>query len=294
MIMALGVGAVSAALFHLVSHAFFKALLFLSAGAVIQSVGGEHDIRRMGGLWRLRPVTFAAVLAGAASLAAVPFVTAGFYSKDLIISTVLASGGTEGRLLWLAGTAGALLTGIYAFRPLFIAFFGRPRSGLTHAPGRAMQVPMLVLTVLALVGGLIDVPALLKGFDAARGAHGSEQLGPELIVVAAGLLGILLAFVAFATGRTSVLPRWLEKGAGAGLGFDRLYDWLLVQPFLALARLIRRDPVDRAFEGLGRAAAWVHRWLTATQTGRLRWYASATTLGGVLVVGIMVLLAVQS
>jgi NADH-quinone oxidoreductase subunit L len=294
MIMALGVGAVSAAMFHLVSHAFFKALLFLAAGGVILSFGGEHDIRRMGGLWRRRPVVFAGFLAGAASLAAVPLVTAGFYSKDLIISTVLAAGGTEGRLLWLAGTLGAFLTGIYSFRPLFMVFFGRTRSDLQDRPGWIMALPMLVLTVLALAGGLIDVPALLGGLDASSAAHESGALAPELIVVAAGLLGILVAYIAFATGRASILPHWLERAAHTGLGFDRLYDLLLVRPFLALTRAIRQDPVDRAFEGLGRAAAWTHRWLSATQTGRLRWYASATTLGGVLVVGAMLLLAVQS
>ena len=294
MIMALGVGAVSATMFHLVTHAFFKALLFLSAGAVILSFGGEHDIRRMGGLWRRRPVTFAAFLAGAASLAAVPLVTAGFYSKDLIISTVLASGGTGGWLLWLAGTLGAFLTGVYSFRPLFWVFFGRPSSDLKGAPGLTMAVPMLLLTVLALAGGLLDVPGLLGGLDPAPAAHDAGLLGPELVVVGVGLLGILLAYLAFATGHTSVLPHWLERGAGAGLGFDRLYDLLLVRPFLALTRGIRRDPVDRAFEGLGRAAGWTHRWLSATQTGRLRWYASGTALGGVLVVGAMLLLAVQS
>jgi len=276
------------------SHAFFKALLFLSAGGIIMTFGGEHDIRKMGGIWRKRPVTFIAFLAGAASLAAFPLVTSGFYSKDLIISTALESGGTDGRLLWLAGTFGAFLTGIYSFRPLFIVFFGSTKSKLQGTPGWAMAVPMLVLSALALAGGLINVPALLGFLDATHGTHDSGGLGPELIVVGAGLLGILLAYIAFATGHTSVLPRWLERGAFAGLGFDRLYDWVLVQPFLAFTRAIRRDPVDWVFEGVGRIAAWTHRWLSATQTGRLRWYASATTLGGVLVVGAMLLLAVQS
>jgi len=294
MIMALGVGAVSAAMYHLVSHAFFKALLFLAAGGIILSFGGEHDIRKMGGIWRRRPVTFAAFLAGAASLAAFPLVTAGFYSKDLIIATTLEAGRMDGRLLWLAGTFGAFLTGIYAFRPLFLVFFGPAKTRLTGAPGWAMVIPMLVLTVLALAGGLIDIPALLGGLDATHARQGAGGLLAELIVVGAGLLGIVLAYIAFATGHSSVLPPWLEQGALAGLGFDRLYDWGLVRPFLALARGIRRDPVDWAFEGLGRAAAWSHRWLSATQTGRLRWYASATALGGVLVVGAMLLLAVAA
>jgi len=294
MLMALGVGAVSAAMFHLLSHAFFKALLFLCAGAVILSFGGEHDVRRMGGLWRRRPVTFIGFLAGAASLAAVPLVTAGGYSKELILSEALANGGSEGRLLWLAGTVGALLTGMYAFRSVFLVFFGRPKSSITDTPGLAMRVPILVLAVLALAGGLIDIPALLGGLDRAHSPGEGTRWLTELVSTAAGLLGKLAAYLAFATGRGSLLPRWLEDFAGAGLGFDWLYQRLFVRPFLALAQLIRNDPVDRIFEGLGHAADSTHRWLSATQTGRLRWYASATALGGVLMVGAMLLLAVQS
>ena len=294
MIIALGVGAVSAAMFHLVSHAFFKALLFLCAGAVIQSLGGEHDVRRMGGLWRRRPLTFIGFLAGAASLAAVPLVTAGYYSKELILSEALASGGSAGRLLWLAGTVGALLTGMYAFRSVFMVFLGRPKTGVTDRPGLSMRLPILVLAVLALMGGLIDMPTLLGGLDHVRNPEQSTQWLTEAISVAAGLLGILAAYVAFATGPGSLLPRWLEDFAGAGLGFDWVYDRLFVQPSLALVRVIRNDPVDQSLEGLGRAVGRAHRWLSATQTGRLRWYASATAMGGVLVVGAMMLLSVQS
>jgi NADH-quinone oxidoreductase subunit L len=127
MFLALGVGAVSAALFHLVTHAFFKALLFLTAGAVILGLHGEHDIRRMGGLRKSRPVTFACFLIGVASLAALPLVTAGFYSKALVLDAAWAAGGA-GRLLWLAGAAGAFVTALYAFRVLFLVFFGTRRS----------------------------------------------------------------------------------------------------------------------------------------------------------------------
>jgi NADH-quinone oxidoreductase subunit L len=294
MIMALGIGSVSAAMYHLLSHAFFKALLFLCAGAIILSFGGEHDVRRMGGLWRRRPVTFIGFLAGAASLAAVPFVTAGSYSKELILGEALASGGTEGRLLWLAGTVGALLTGMYAFRSVFLVFLGRPKTSITDRPGLAMRLPILALAVLALAGGLVDIPALLGGLDQIRRPEVSTKWLTELISIAAGLLGILAAYLAFAAGPGSLLPRWLEDFAGAGLGFDWLYERLFVRPFLALERAIRSDPVDRAVEGLARAAGWTHNQLSATQTGRLRWYASTTVLGGVLIVGTMLWLAVQA
>jgi len=157
-----------------------------------------------------------------------------------------------------------------------------------------MRLPILVLAVLALMGGLIDMPTLLGGLDHVRNPEQSTQWLTEAISVAAGLLGILAAYVAFATGPGSLLPRWLEDFAGAGLGFDWVYDRLFVQPSLALVRVIRNDPVDQSLEGLGRAVGRAHRWLSATQTGRLRWYASATAMGGVLVVGAMMLLSVQS
>lgn len=155
-----------------------------------------------------------------------------------------------------------------------------------------MRLPMLVLAALALAGGLIDVPALLGGYDGTPGeAAATGPMGPELFVVLAGMLGILLAYLSFAAGRDSPLPGWLAGPAGAGLGFDRLYDRLAVRPFLAAARDIREDPLDRPVQGLARGASGLHRWLSATQTGRLRWYASATALGGVALVGAMLLLA---
>jgi len=292
MVMALGVGSVSAALYHLMTHAFFKALLFLAAGAVIQSMNGEHDIRKMGGLWRQRPIAFTGFLAGAASLAALPLVTAGFYSKGMILDAALSAGGTEGRLLWLAGTTGAFLTALYIFRPVFLVFFGPIGIEPTARPGLAMALPILVLSALALGGGLIDVPALLAGFNGPGVQIPATRLVAELIVVGLGLLGVLLAYLAFAARRTSLLPAWLGDWAYTGLGFDWLYHRLILAPYLAIARLVRRDPVDRPFDGLAWTARRGHRLLSATQTGQLRWYASATVLGGVLVVGTVLLLAV--
>ncbi|MGH8297045.1 MAG: NADH-quinone oxidoreductase subunit L, partial [Steroidobacteraceae bacterium] len=127
MFLALGIGAWSAAIFHFMTHAFFKALLFLAAGVVIQRLGEEHDIFRMGGLRRRLPLAFWSFLIGSAALAALPFVDAGFYSKDLILFDVWESG-PDGPWLWAAGTLGALLTSIYIFRAVFVVFFGEART----------------------------------------------------------------------------------------------------------------------------------------------------------------------
>ena len=160
MFLALGVGAWSAAIFHFMTHAFFKALLFLAAGVVIKSLGDEHDIHKMGGLRRELPVTFWTFLIGAASLSALPLVTAGFYSKDMILFAAFAS--ERGNVwLWAAGIAGAFLTGLYAFRMVFLVFFGKARTGVTERPGTAVQLPLIVLAVLSLVSGFIQMPAVI-------------------------------------------------------------------------------------------------------------------------------------
>jgi len=133
MFLALGVGAWSAAIFHLVTHAFFKALLFLSAGVVIQALDNEHDILKMGGLKKGLPAAFWAFFIGAASLSALPLVTSGFYSKEMILNGVWASA-AGGPWLWATGVAGAIITSLYTFRVVFLVFFGRETSRLMQRP----------------------------------------------------------------------------------------------------------------------------------------------------------------
>jgi NADH-quinone oxidoreductase subunit L len=160
MFLALGVGAWSAAIFHFMTHAFFKALLFLGAGVVIVEMHEEHDIFKMGGLRRALPVTFWTFLAASASLAAVPVITAGFYSKDLILFETWASP-IGGPWLWLAGLVGALLTSIYTFRMVFVTFFGDMQRKPDGRAGWLMLGPLVVLGVLAIVGGFVDLPPTL-------------------------------------------------------------------------------------------------------------------------------------
>ena len=163
MFLALGVGAWSSAIFHLMTHAFFKALLFLSAGVVIMRLHEEHDIFRMGGLRKKLPVAFWTFLIGSASLAALPLFTAGFYSKDLILWQAWSSAGGNA-WLWAAGWAGAILTGLYIFRVVFLVFFGEARTAMppeTRRPGLRITIPLIVLAALSLVGGWIETPPFL-------------------------------------------------------------------------------------------------------------------------------------
>ncbi|MDX5423024.1 MAG: NADH-quinone oxidoreductase subunit L, partial [Hymenobacteraceae bacterium] len=157
MFLALGVGAWSAGIFHFMIHAFFKALLFLCAGAIILALHHEQDMRHMGGLRRSMPVVFWTFLIGAASLAALPVITAGFYSKDQILWYTLA--GPQGSIwLYAAGLAGAFITSIYTFRMVFMTFFGESKTHVAHPPGKIITVPLIILAILSLFGGFIELP----------------------------------------------------------------------------------------------------------------------------------------
>jgi NADH-quinone oxidoreductase subunit L len=160
MFLALGVGAFSAAVFHLMTHAFFKALLFLGAGAVILALHHEQDMGKMGGLKRELPIVFWTFLAGSAALAGLPLVTSGFFSKDLILWHAWSSP-HGGKVLWLAGIVGALFTAIYIFRLVFLVFFGPEK---THVHGHLtwkVHLPLILLAILSIAGGWVELPPLL-------------------------------------------------------------------------------------------------------------------------------------
>jgi NADH-quinone oxidoreductase subunit L len=306
MFLALGGGAWAAAIFHFMTHAFFKALLFLGAGAVILALHHEHDIFRMGGLRRRLPLTFWTFLAGAASLAGVPLVTAGFYSKDLILVTAWPSG-VLGPWLWAAGWLGAFLTALYSFRLVFVAFFGEEQQALDRRPGVLLQAPLVVLALLALAAGFLDLPPGLgdvplfthfveTALPAPAVAHPEAGGLLALLAAAASIGGIAVAYLAFLRGRRLTDPAAraplgasVGKLAVTGWGFDRLYDTVVVRPFVALATADRDDVVDLAYRGLARLGLAGNLALRRSQTGSLRWYASVAAAGTVILVALVVL-----
>jgi NADH-quinone oxidoreductase subunit L len=305
MFLALGVGAWSAAIFHFLTHAFFKALLFLGAGVVIAALADEHDLRRMGGLRRELPVTFWAFLAGAASLAALPLVTAGFYSKDLILHQAWGSS-PGGPLLWAAGMAGAFLTGLYTFRVVFLAFFGEIKMPVIQKPGMAITVSLVVFALFSLTSGFLHMPALIapvtvfadflsRSLPPAAAATVSGATEVMLLISAAivPLIGVAAAWWLFV--RAPGLPaRIAQRPAGAALhrfllagwGFDRLYDSLFVRPFVSAARLNRDDFVDLVYGGLSWCSARLSGRLVQTQSGMIRHYAVGVLLGAVIALGL--------
>jgi len=288
MFLALGVGAWSAAIFHLLTHAFFKALLFLAAGAVIFCFHHEHNIFKLGGLRKAMPLTFWSFMIGSAALSALPF-TSGFYSKHEIL---LAAFETS-PVLWAAGCLGALITGIYSFRLVFVVFFGTQSRAVEKEIGWRMSAPLLLLGILALFGGLLQIP-LGSVFPVLVNANPDHTFNlVSAITVATPVLGLLIAVLFYLTGTFSAQrlanygwARPIRQFFLSGWGMDALYDSLLVRPFKTITKLNKNDAVD----GLYFAIAWLsrrlHRMVSASQTGRVRWYASSLALGTVAIVAI--------
>lgn len=309
MFLALGVGAWSAGIFHFLVHGFFKALLFLGAGVVIHALHDEHDMFKMGGLRKQLPVTFWTFLIGASCLAAVPLITAGFYSKDAILWYSFASeqGST---VLWFAGFLGAIITAFYTFRMVFLTFFGDVKIAADHKPGNAIKIPLVILGILSLVGGFIETPQTLGGLHLFSGFLGSvlpsaslavHGIGMEatlqLITAVAALLAIFAAYRVYVKGSLG-LQKIAEDGLGGsvhsfltnGWQFDRLYDTLFVKPLSFIARINKADVIDKIFAFLAFLAKAFHYLLSLTQSGRLRWYAAGLAVGAVLTLTIIVFL----
>lgn len=303
MFLALGIGAWSSAIFHFMIHAFFKALLFLGAGAVIYSLHHEQDMFKMGGLRHKMPVVYWTFLIGAASLAAFPLITAGFYSKDQILW--LAWAGEKGNIwFYLAALIGALVTAIYTFRMVFLTFFGEEKTHTGHRAGSLMTIPLVILAVLSLVGGFIEMPhnlahvtlfsdLLSPVLPAIELRPGVEQYEWALQGLSAILcfLGIFIAYF-FYMKRPDL--RAEVKGATYGLnrfwfsgwGFDALYDTIIVKPYVFLSRANKQDALDRLYGGMVSGAEFFHRIFAQTQSGIMRWYIMGIVIGAVLILSL--------
>ena len=302
-----GVGAYGFAIFHLMTHAFFKALLFMAAGVVIHHLATEQDIRRMGGLRAELPRTHLAFLIGTLALVGIPPL-AGFWSKDAILGATLAEGGALGWTLFVAGLLGALLTGAYAFRLYYSVFHGERGDAPAHAHGHgegpaSMLLPVGILAVLSAIGGLITIPGVWHPLSdwlaetaepLVEPSTGEEYL-VSAIAVLLGLAGFLLARRAFERDRQLVTNpgawRWLEHK----LYFDELYDALFFRPAGGLARWLRgyvEEPViERSLDEIGSGTLQAGGGLARVQSGLLRTYA--LTIAFAVFVLVVVFVAVR-
>jgi NADH-quinone oxidoreductase subunit L len=312
MFLALGVGAWSAAIFHFMTHAFFKALLFLGAGVVISALNQEHDMYKMGGLRKQLPVTFWTFFIGSASLSALPLVTAGYYSKDMILWQVWTSGREN---LWLLffGIIGAFLTAIYTFRMFFLTFAGNATAQVNRRPGILMTLPLIILAALSLIGGYIEIPANYAHFpvlstflqtalplSTQAGAVPGKEGNLQFITSMLAIIGIIFGYRVFLhspqhTGKSEQSARGPVSNAIClflyqGWNFDLLYDKAFVRPLLWIARVNRNDFIDLFYKAIALLFRFLNRLLVFTQSGKLRWYVMGIALGAVILIGVVELL----
>ncbi len=288
MFLGLGVGAFSAGIFHLVTHAFFKALLFLGAGSVIHALGGEQDLRNMGGLRKHTPVTFATILCAAVAIAGVPPFS-GFHSKDAIL---LAAYHHAPWMYWI-GVVTAGMTAFYVFRAVFLAFFGSARNPEhhPHESPAVVTLPLVALGLLSLAGGYFNVPGFLGPlFPVAEEGHSTVLVA---ISVISGFAGIALAWLFYlarpglagsAASSFGALYRWVYNKYYV----DEAYNAVVVQPVVnssdrILWRGIDVGLIDGVVNGIGSRARGLGGVLKLFQSGNIRSYAAWVLAGAVLV-----------
>jgi len=313
MFFALGVSAYSAAMFHLMTHAFFKALLFLGAGSVIHAMSDEQDIRKMGGIWRLIPITYAMMWIGSLALAGIPFF-AGYYSKDMILEAAYAAHSGVGAYAFWLGIAAALMTAFYSWRLIILTFHGRPRANdrvmaHVHESPAIMTVPLAVLAVGALFSGMVaynwfvgegreafwgEAIFVLHEHDTIEAAHHVPSWVPMAPFIA-GVIGIALAYLFYmfvpqlpgiVTGALGGLYRFVYRK----WMFDELYDRLFVQPARYLGYGLWKSGDGAIIDGVGpdgiaAATRDVAFRAARLQSGYVYHYAFVMVIGVVLLVG---------
>lgn len=306
MFLALGVGAWSAAIFHFFTHAFFKALLFLAAGAVIETLHHEHNIFNMGGLRKKMPVVFYTFLAGAAALAALPLVTAGFFSKDLILWYAW-SAANGNAFFWILALAGAFITALYSTRLMLVVFGGAPKTPIGELPGRLMTLPLIVLAFFSIAAGFIEWPHNLLHItwfsdhvqQVLPATLVKDNLPSEFIfqaiAVVITLAGVYLGYGLYRRGsgvrwQQSPLLSAIRNFLFSGWKFDQLYDAIFVKPFVFIARINKADVFDQLYNGLAQGNLKLNRLLSVSQNGSLRWYIAGVLIGILFIITLQLLL----
>ncbi|HGN1752941.1 TPA: NADH-quinone oxidoreductase subunit L [Proteus mirabilis] len=292
MFLALGAQAWDGAIFHLMTHAFFKALLFLSAGSVIIACHHEQNIFKMGGLRKKIPFVYACFLIGGGALAALPLLTAGFFSKDEILWGAYANGHFN---LMLAGLIGAFFTSLYTFRLIFIVFHGETKTEAHQVKGFTHTFPLAVLALLStFIGALITQP-LGDVFPESTVTHEGKYV-LEILSGVVAIVGVAIAAWLYLKQRQLVSQvantktgRFFSTWWFHAWGFDALYEVLFVKPYKGAAWLIQNDPVNQFFNLFGCLFKGANKGLSFSENGLARWYAASLGLGAVLVIALLLL-----
>jgi NADH-quinone oxidoreductase subunit L len=307
MFVALSFGAFSAAMFHLTTHAFFKALLFLAAGSIIHSLGGEQDIRKMGGLNKSMPKTYWTFLIATLAITGIPPLS-GFFSKDEILLHVLM----HSVPFWIFATFGVLLTAFYMFRLFYLAFFGKFRGTSVehhhlHESPLVMTIPLMVLAFLSVIGGFFNLPKIFEGTerlntflspvfaDASRFIHNRYRFSDdynEILIMAVPLvfsaIMIIIAFQRFIVDKKIMDDKVVTKSVFSNLIFrkfymDEIYNFLLIRPVLWLSKifytLIELKLIDRSVNGIGTLVIRMGNTIRYVQTGHVGFYLFIMVFG---------------
>ena len=298
MFLGLGVGAYTGAFFHVITHAFFKALLFLGAGSVIHAMSNEQDMRNMGGLKKKLPVTYLTMMIGTIAIAGLPPFS-GFFSKDEILAHVYESN----KIFWLIAVIGAMFTAFYMFRMMYLTFNGKFRGTTEqehhlHESPASMTIPLIVLAILSAVGGLIGIPAVfggnhwLAGFLAPVFAASASKTGhltldhtTEYILMAisvvAALIAMLYAYNRYVKQAHIPADEITRRSGLARLSYnkffvDEIYEALITRPLNALSvfffRIVDKAGIDGLVNGFGKGAVEASKTFRLLQSGMVGFY----------------------
>jgi NADH-quinone oxidoreductase subunit L len=315
MFLALGLGAFTTGIFHMATHAFFKALLFLGAGSVIHGLSNEQDLRNMGGLRKYLPITFVTFLIGTLAIAGIP-PFAGFFSKDEILANAFA----HNQVIWALAAFASLLTAFYMFRLFFLTFSGTTRASEEvkhhiHESPKSMTVPLMILAVLSLIGGFMGVPEVLGGnhaldhfldpvfaqSKALMGTHHHLEHSTELIlmgtIVGLTVVMIVTAYVIYVRKKQVPAPEGVSLSGPHQLirnkyYVDELYETIVVKPLQFISKafdmVLEKLFIDNIVNGTGKAVTWSSKTLRLVQTGNTGFYIFA------MVISIIILLVAKS
>lgn len=306
---ALGLGAFTAGIFHVVTHAFFKALLFLGAGSVIHALGGEQNLRKMGGLKKHLPITYLTFLIGVLAISGIP-PFAGFFSKD----EILAAAFEHNKIVWALSVLASLMTAFYMFRMFFLAFFGSERAGEhamshIHESPKSITIPLMVLAALSVLGGFLNIPEALGGHHAMANflapslapteLHEADHMTEIILMIVVVVLSLICIFVAYnmyiRRNDTSVDPEettGMRRVLTYKYYVDELYDTIIVKPLYALSKVlgnfVERLGIDGIVNGVGKAVGFGSRGLRYFQDGSIGYYLFVMVVGIIVILGLSI------
>ena len=313
MFMALGAGAYVAAVFHVVTHAFFKALLFLGSGSVIHAMGGEQDIRKMGGLKSSMKITYLTFLIGCVAIAGIPPLS-GFFSKDEILMSVFKLG-QYGKIFWVLGMLAALMTAYYMFRLLFVTFHGEFRGTADqkhhlHESPALMTIPLVILALLSAFGGMLGLPSItgaphlleeflepvlktsLVAHPMVNALSHSAELTLMGLAVMIAVIGISMGWFYYKKYNADSEPKGLAKMAQDKWYFDEIYHAIIVKPLLVLSKLMERwiekSGIDALVNGVGKLIQASGDRLRYLQSGLVGFYLFMMVLGIILLFALQI------